>query len=393
MTATNPSRAAAKPHFCCLLDDQPVYLVPARLLRAEVASNPLLQLQVNPRCWFARDEPISQRIGQRGWLPSELAEDPAIVWVRDVATKTLTPFWLGPRYRSLLAGARPGGPVPPGLPADAREVLSFAAVFVDAGYHARRQKQWTETIQLAARRFEAGYAPLRGLIHPYLIGALRTYYRRCVRTGAFKLGDKRTKLRFAAHNERVAAFFHHQLTDVVSRMVGEPVKPSYTYLAAYQSGAELTTHIDREQCEFSISFLVDASPEPERESPWPLHLETPQGRVTVFQCIGDGLLYKGRELPHYRTRLPQIHRRRFSFITFVRISKSRCDDVEQTGKLMTVAQARLPPSYLGERIQESVVYWSNPGVTLAARRRSPVVGFRIERLLGTRLAACITTFS
>jgi hypothetical protein len=106
-----------------------------------------------------------------------------------------------------------------------------------------------------------------------------------------------------AHNEPTASFFHHQLTDTVSAVAGQPVKPSYVYVAAYQSGAELASHVDRAQCEFSITFLVDCTPEPERESAWPLYLDTPQGIVTVFQCLGDGLLYKGRELPHYRKRL------------------------------------------------------------------------------------------
>jgi hypothetical protein len=124
-----------------------------------------------------------------------------------------------------------------------------------------------------------------------------------VRMGAFKLGDRRTERRFAAHNEPTAAFLHHQLTDTVSAVSGQPVKPSYVYFAAYQSGAELASHVDRAQCEFSITFLVDCTPEPERESAWPLYLVTPQGTVTVFQCLGDGLLYKGRELPHYRKRL------------------------------------------------------------------------------------------
>jgi hypothetical protein len=74
-------------------------------------------------------------------------------------------------------------------------------------------------------------------------------------------------------------------------------------MAAYQSGARLEKHIDREQCEFSITLCIDYSPEPTAATPWPLRLETPRGTVTVSQALGDGLLYRGRELPHYRATL------------------------------------------------------------------------------------------
>jgi hypothetical protein len=122
-----------------------------------------------------------------------------------------------------------------------------------------------------------------------------------VRTGAFRLGDGQSDRRLVSHNERVTRFFHRQLTDVVSAMAGEVVTPSYVYVAAYQEGAELPPHTDREQCEFSVTLLVDHSPEPAHESPWPLHPGMPQGTVTVFQAPGDALLYRGRPLRHWRT--------------------------------------------------------------------------------------------
>jgi hypothetical protein len=106
-----------------------------------------------------------------------------------------------------------------------------------------------------------------------------------------------------AHNEPVARYFHHQMAKAVSAIVGEPVKPSYVYLASYLSGAELRKHTDREQCEFSVTLCLDFSPEPELATSWPLCLNTSEGRVTVYQALGDGLVYRGTKLPHYRTAL------------------------------------------------------------------------------------------
>ena len=140
-----------------------------------------------------------------------------------------------------------------------------------------------------------------------------------MRSGAaqLSLGDVQSARRYAAHNESVARFFHHQIANAVGVVVGEAIKPSYVYLASYLSGADLKKHIDREQCEFSVTLCLDFSPEPELATSWPIRLDTPEGAVTVYQALGDGLVYRGNEgasLP--RCVWPrEIHRLLFSSIT------------------------------------------------------------------------------
>ncbi len=95
----------------------------------------------------------------------------------------------------------------------------------------------------------------RDLIHPFHIAALRRYYRYLIRTGAIRLGDGQSPRRYVAYNEPVARFFHHDIAATLSAVAGEPIKPSYVYLASYLSGAELKKHTDREQCEFSVTLL------------------------------------------------------------------------------------------------------------------------------------------
>jgi hypothetical protein len=104
----------------------------------------------------------------------------------------------------------------------------------------------------------------------------------------------------------------------VTAFAGEPVKPSYVYLASYQSGAILEKHTDREQCEFSMTLCLDYSPEPRHATPWPLHLHKKSGKVTVFQAIGDALLYRGCQLPHSRNRLAEGQTSTSIFFHYVR---------------------------------------------------------------------------
>ena len=76
-------------------------------------------------------------------------------------------------------------------------------------------------------------------------------------------------------------------------------------MASYLDGAELKKHTDRAQCEFSVTLALDFSPEPSRETPWPIHLDTARGKVTVYQGLGDGLAYRGTRVPHYRDKLSE----------------------------------------------------------------------------------------
>jgi hypothetical protein len=288
--------------FACLLDSQPGYLVPGRLRVPQQTAGRLI---VNPDCWFARYGTPPAQIAAWAPLTENFYWGEEAVWVCDDVTGAFLPFSMGSQYRWLTAPFRSGEPVPEGLPLPALQVLAEARVLVAPEREPMRAHAWRRTLANDAALFRKGYAPVAGLLHPYHIGALRRYYRYRIRCGDFPLGDGQSPRRFNAHNESVARFFHRQLTPAIGAIAGRPVKPSYVYLASYQGGAELPKHTDRPQCEISVTLLVDCTPEPDIESPWPIHLETPAGVLTVYQAIGDSLLYRGRALPHYREMQPR----------------------------------------------------------------------------------------
>jgi len=183
--------------------------------------------------------------------------------------------------------------------------LAGANILVDPGYADRRRREWMELSWSGMKAFERGYVNIPGLIPPFTWERLRRYYRYHTRSGTFTMGDSQVERRFSAHNEGVARFFHCQLTHAVGDLARTLVKPSYSYLAAYESGSVLERHTDREQCEFSVTMCIDATPEPQAQSPWPIQLDIPDGALRIWQHIGDGLLYRGRYLPHYRDMLPE----------------------------------------------------------------------------------------
>ena len=90
-------------------------------------------------------------------------------------------------------------------------------------------------------------------------------------------------------------------------------RPGQTVLRLSQGlsgGAALARHTDREQCEFSMTFCSDYSPEPRSETPWPIRLHPKGSTVTVFKpsemgcstavvlCPTRDRLFRKATLPH-----------------------------------------------------------------------------------------------
>jgi hypothetical protein len=290
--------------YHCLLDEQPYYLTPARCFAAP-EPGPLI---VSPYCWFSWLGPLPPDRAARVVAAEKLYPSPAIVWVEDPGTRALWPYWVGAEYAEYFNGLFPGYGLPRELPPHAVWVMSHAGILTTPGAEERRRCAWLETVRDKSSRFARGYTLVDRLVPAFQLGALRRYFRFHTRAGTYALGDEQVARRHYAHNDDAARFFHAQLAGAVSDIAGTPVRPSYTYLAAYESGAVLERHTDREQCEYSITLCVDATPEPEHDPcPWPIELVIEDGALRVWQRIGEGLVYRGRHLPHSRETLPEQH--------------------------------------------------------------------------------------
>ena len=291
--------------FYCLLDKLPLHLIPrwsAKSLQKAIEE----KLFLNPECRISHAEDWPSDLGLHPEMLTGFASTGTVAWVRDPATLSLLPFWLGPKLAAVVSSLSPGEPAREMLPEDARFLLAAAGILTPYNHADQRISEWQNVVRNAAPVFlEKGYVPLRNLIHPFHVAALRRYYRSLIRRGEVHLGDNSSSRRYVAHNESVARFFHHQIARTVSAIAGEPIKPSYVYVASYLSGAELHKHTDREQCEFSVTLCLDFSPEPALETSWPIRLDTPHGAVAVYQALGDGLLYRGTQVPHHRDALSQ----------------------------------------------------------------------------------------
>jgi hypothetical protein len=284
--------------FYCLLDDLPLHLIPMPA-RSSLRIRNKRQLFLNPGCMICSANELPKELAGRGEDLAAFALQGTIAWVRD-ATGSLLPFWLRSDLEEIARSLKPGEPAPANLSHDAQALFLGTRILLAEGDEGVDAWVSSDAAKKAAERFQKGYTPIASLIHPFHVAALRRYYRYLIRTGAMHLGDKQSPRRYAVHNDPVARFFHRLIAPKLSVIAGEPLKPSYVYMASYLSGAELKKHTDRVQCEYSITLLLDFSPEPDLEAPWPIKLDTSTGTVTVYQAVGDGLAYRGTQLPHYR---------------------------------------------------------------------------------------------
>lgn len=152
------------------------------------------------------------------------------------------------------------------------------------------------------------------VLDPEVLDLIQTYYRESITNNTWQLGDKQSN-RYKAHNEPVSRIIHYELLPLIEKIVGKPMKPTYTYLSAYVKGAELPPHTDRKDCEYTVSFIIEKP----KDCNWNIYLHTPQqpikhkGRYDmkppIDECIGvdcksGGLmLFQGTDHIHFREPL------------------------------------------------------------------------------------------
>lgn len=75
--------------------------------------------------------------------------------------------------------------------------------------------------------------------------------------------------------------------------VGQTLYTTYTYTRFYTTGDTLKKHIDRHSCEISGTINLGGDL-------WPIYMLSGKKKVKVDLKPGDGLIYRGLELPHWR---------------------------------------------------------------------------------------------
>ena len=72
---------------------------------------------------------------------------------------------------------------------------------------------------------------------------------------------------------------------------GLTLKPTFSYARVYRNGHDLRKHVDRPECEISITVTLKTD-----GTPWPIIM----GDEPVEIEVGSGVVYRGEDIPHLR---------------------------------------------------------------------------------------------
>lgn len=84
---------------------------------------------------------------------------------------------------------------------------------------------------------------------------------------------------------------------MVEGIVGKKLLPTYTYARIYFNDANLLPHVDREECEHSVSLSLGG----EYNALWPLWFKNGEGDPEYAALSeGDAVVYQGNKVHHWR---------------------------------------------------------------------------------------------
>ena len=84
----------------------------------------------------------------------------------------------------------------------------------------------------------------------------KTLYKNAIKENVFPLGDRQSN-RYKSHNESAARVLHYEILPLIEKITNKKLEPTYTYTSFYVEGADLPSHTDRPECQFTVSFVVD----------------------------------------------------------------------------------------------------------------------------------------
>lgn len=87
-----------------------------------------------------------------------------------------------------------------------------------------------------------------------------------------------------------------EILSPLENVCGKKLLKTYNYCRLYLPGEVLEEHTDRESCEYSITLTLGFEGEP-----WPFFIRGKKGfEKEILSSVGDVILYKGIERPHWR---------------------------------------------------------------------------------------------
>jgi hypothetical protein len=141
-----------------------------------------------------------------------------------------------------------------------------------------------------------GYVVARKVFDQHNLNIYATYAR-MLEDDNFRRRDEKPGMRDRYADTLMESILLH-LQPTMEQLTGLSLFPTYSYLRVYETGAVLPNHKDRDACEISASLTLGY----DAPEPWPIWLDVNEQSRSITLRRGDMLVYKGRDLAHWRER-------------------------------------------------------------------------------------------
>jgi len=146
---------------------------------------------------------------------------------------------------------------------------------------------------------EKGFQKIERYIPPTFSNYLRNYFNLRVQTDPSLEGDPQVPNSNCVYGDPAFDMVMAMSTPDIGEIVGKKLIPQYTYARIYKNGSDLLKHMDRPECQYSVSLCLGG----EYEKTWPIWIKDYAGND---HCVpldeGDMVVYHGTEVEHWREK-------------------------------------------------------------------------------------------
>jgi hypothetical protein len=164
-------------------------------------------------------------------------------------------------------------------------------------------KMRTDPVEISALRLanhetfrRQAYLLLPSLLESALTDFLWSYVHTKLASRLLSTGDEQVPNTLYAYGDPTFDGLLEYLRPRIEGYSGLCLSPTYSYFRLYKHGDSLKRHRDRPACEISVSLNIGQVP----SDVWPLYVEGSAGAYGALLSPGDGLLYRGIDVFHWR---------------------------------------------------------------------------------------------
>ena len=145
---------------------------------------------------------------------------------------------------------------------------------------------------------QRGYLVARNLLSRRLMDIALRYYLSYLKIEGYYSVTENTRA-LNRYADALGEALIPEIQPMIEHRTGKKLLPTYSFARIYTTESILTRHVDRGACEISATLTVGfKSP-----SLWPIFVQHDGQDIAVELDVGDALIYRGMDIPHWREPL------------------------------------------------------------------------------------------